>query len=889
MVEYYSLTPKEAIKQLNSSENGLSQKEAEARIEKYGYNELEKGKKATPIVIFINQFKNALILLLIFAGFLSLFLHEKVESIAIFAIVLLNAILGFIQEYRAEKAIEALQKISAPTAKIMRDGKEQKIPAKDIVPGDILILEAGDIIAADSRLMEVSSLQVDEAPLTGESVPSKKVISEFKKGTSVTDQENMAFMGTVVTYGKGKSIVTNTGMKTEFGKIASSLAETKEVKTPLQIKFEQLAKQIGIVAVLLIIIVLVTGTLQGTLSFARMLLFALALTVSTIPNSLPIIVTVSLSMGTKRLAKRNMLVKKLPAAESLGAVTTICTDKTGTLTKNQMTITDVFCDGELIKVSGTGYEPKGNFSIDEKPINPKRLEFLMRIGYICNNAKLNKKGNKYEIIGDPTEGSLIVLGRKGKLEEKSLKNNFKFVEELPFDSDRKRMSVIVNNKINKKTQAYVKGAPDLLISKCDRIIEKGKVRKLTKNDLDKINSINNSFGERALRVLAIAYKDLAGSKKNTIENVEKNLVFVGLVGMIDPPRDEVKRAVQQCKEAGINVTIITGDHAITTKAVAEQIGLYKKGDIMYTGDQIKKLSDKELLNKIEKIRIIARALPIQKSRIVDALQKKGHIVAMTGDGVNDAPALKKANIGISMGITGTDVAKEVSKATLVDDNFATIVNGIEEGRDIYDKMIKSAKYLLSCNAGEITAVFLAIMLRFPLPLLPLQILLMNLLTDDFPALGLGFETSEEGIMKRPPRNPKDKPINKQIFFSIVVFGLIMGLGTLFMFTQYVDIDVSKAQTIAFTTLVMFQMFAVMSSRTLQHDISHLNPFSNKWLFGAVCLSLLIQIAVIYWAPLQVVFGTVPLLVIDWIKIIGISSLGFIMMEISKFFIKVKKV
>jgi len=883
MVDYYNINASEATKLLKSSEKGLTKNEAEKRLEEFGYNELQKEKKLTALTIFLSQFKNALILLLIFAGLLSLFLGERIESIAIFGIVFLNAILGFIQEYKAEKAIEALKKISAPTAKVLRDGKEQKIPAREVVPGDILLLEAGDIVPADSRLLEVTSLQIDEASLTGESVPSKKVTEPFKLGTSVADQENMAFMGTVVTYGKGKSIVTSTGMKTEFGKIATSLQTTKEVQTPLQIKFTRLAKQIGIVAVILIIIVLVSGTLQGTLTFGKMLLFALALTVSTIPNSLPIIVTVGLSMGIKKLAKKNMLIKKLPAAESLGAATIIVSDKTGTITKNQMTITDIFYDDEIIKVSGTGYEPKGNFYVNNKQINPKQMELFLRIGYLCNNAKLVKKEGKFEIIGDPTEGSLIVLGKKGKLEDENLQRNFSFIEELPFDSDRKSMSVIFKNKINKKTEAYVKGAPDLLLKVCDRVLEKGRVRKLTKKDRKKILRMNDSFAEKSLRVLALAYRELPDSKKYNIDNVEKNLIFVGLVGMIDPPREEVKQAVEQCQEAGIRVMIITGDHAITTKAIAQQIGLFKEGDVVLTGDDVEKMSDTELEKKIEKVRIIARALPIQKSRIVDALQKRGHIVAMTGDGVNDAPALKKADIGIAMGITGTDVAKEVSKAILTDDNFATIVNAIEEGRNIYNKMIKSAKYLLSCNAGEITAVFMAIMLKFPLPLLPLQILLMNLLTDDFPALGLGFESSEEGVMKRPPRDSKEKPISRKIFLSILIFGLIMGIGTLFMFMQHKDINVGKAQTMAFTTLVMFQMFAVISSRTLYHSLKHLNPFSNKWLLGAVCLSLIIQLAVVYWSPLQTIFGTVSLLVIDWLKIIGISSLGFIMMEISKFF------
>jgi len=886
---YYTLNTKDALKMLNTSEKGLTTKVAIKRQEKYGYNELKKEKETTKLKIFLDQFKNALILLLIFAGILSLALGEKIESVAIFVIILLNAILGFIQEYRAEKAIAALKNISAPTAKVLRDGKETKIPAKEIVPGDILLLEAGDIVAADSRIIELSSLQIDEASLTGESVPSKKSTEPFKPGTSVADQENMAFMGTIVTYGKCKSVVTATGMNTELGKIATSIQTSKETKTPLQTKFEQLAKQIGIITVVLIIIVLAAGTLQGTLSFAKMLLVALALTVSTIPNSLPLVVTIGLSMGTKRLAKQNMLIKKLPAAESLGAATIICSDKTGTITKNQMTVTNIYTDNQIINVTGAGYEPKGNFYEGSKQINPKQLELLLRIGYLCNNAKLNKKDKLFEIIGDPTEGALIVLGKKGKLNDKDVKDNLSFIEELPFDSDRKRMSVIFKNKPNKKEEAYVKGAPDLLLKACDRIIEKGKIRKISKEDQEKILKINNSFAEKSLRVLALAYRQLPSSKRYCIDKVEKNLVFVGLVGMIDPPREEVKQAIGQCQEAGIKVMIITGDHALTTKAVAQQVGLLKKDDIILTGDDVQRMSDIELAQKIDRVRIIARALPIQKSRIVDVLRDKGHIVAMTGDGINDAPALKKADIGIAMGITGTDVAKEVAKATLVDDNFATIVKAIETGRNIYNTLIRSAKFFLACNAGEITSVFIAIMLGFPLPLLPLQILLMNMLTDNFPALGLGFESDEEGIMKKVPRNPKEKPISNHILMSIIIFGLIMGLGTLFMFVQYKDINVSKAQTVAFTTLVMFQMFAVLSSRSLYPSLKKLNPFSNKWLSGAISLSIIIQLIVIYWRPLQVVFGTISLMFIDWIYIISVSSIGFIAMEVSKFFVGHKNV
>ncbi|HLG25131.1 MAG TPA: cation-translocating P-type ATPase [Candidatus Nanoarchaeia archaeon] len=886
MEEYYSLEIKEALESLQSSQKGLSSDEVEKRQNQFGTNELKKEKKHSALKIFIGQFKNAITLILIAAGVISLFLGDLIESIAMFSIVLINALLGFFQEYKAEKALDALESLSAPNARVIRNGVEEKILAKELVPGDIILFESGDIVAADSRLIEVSSLQIDEAPLTGESSPSRKVITPFDKGTSVADQENMAFSGTIVTYGKGKGIVTGIGMGTEFGKIAESIQGSPETKTPLQIKFEELAKQISIVAISLILIIVILGNLSGAASLSGMLLIALTLAVATIPVALPTIVTVSLAFGSKHLSKKNMLIKKLPAAESLGAVTVICTDKTGTITKNQMTVTDIYFQNQLIKVSGIGYEPEGMFSTDEGQINPKNLELFFRTGMLCNNSKVSKKNSKFEIIGDPTEGSLLVLGRKGQVNEESLKGSFAFVEELPFDSDRKLMSVIYKNRESEKLEAYSKGAPDMLLKACNRIYLDGKAVILSEEDREKILKSNEEFAENALRVLGFAYKELQDSSDRSQPSVESELVFLGLVGMIDPPREEVAHAISQCSEAGIKVIMITGDHPTTAKAIAKKIGLLENEDLVLSGEDLDKLSESELQEKIDRVRIIARALPIQKSRIVDALKEKGHIVAMTGDGVNDAPALKKADIGIAMGITGTDVAKEVSKAVLTDDNFATIVNAIKEGRNIFDKMIKSAKYLLACNAGEIATIFIAIMVRLPIPLIPLQILLINLLTDALPALGLGLEEPEDGIMKRKPRHPKEKPISGRIFATIVIFGLIMGLGTLYVFTKHKDTDLIRAQTAAFTTLVLFQLFAVLSSRSLTFSLKKLNPFSNLWLLGAVMLSVAIQFAVVYYPPLQPIFGTVALGMDDWIQILIISSFGFIIMVISNFFISV---
>jgi P-type Ca2+ transporter type 2C len=894
---YFDESLKDVYLRLNSSDNGLNNQEAKKRAIESGYNELKQKNKHKVLSVLFNQFKNFLILILIAAAIISLFVGESVEFYGILAIIILTVTLGFIQEYRAEKAMEALEKISAPFATILRDGKEFEIPARELVPGDIVILSEGDIVPADLRLIEVRGLEVDESSLTGESVPSRKIDIPMQSGLSVPDQKCMAFSGTVVTKGNAKGIVTSTGNNTEFGKIASTIQEIKDTATPLQKKFEKMAKQLtlivlGLVALVFIISIfnLDTTEVEWGKVIAGLFIFSLSLAVAAVPSALAAIVTISLARGASRLASKNMIVKKLPAAESLGAVTVICSDKTGTLTKNQMTITKLFLNNKIIDVTGTGYLPKGEFHHNNKLMSLediKGLSLLLHSGYLCNNAKLvlNPQEN-WTIIGDPTEGSLKVLAKKGGLEDKEVEEYYDIIQELPFDSDRKVMSVIYENYQKKKTEAYIKGAPDFILKKCTHILIDGKPRKITRKDVDEILQQNNEFAEDALRVLALAYRDVSNLNKYDIATVEKNLTFIGLVGMIDPPRDGVGEAIKQCDSAGIRVMMITGDHPTTAKAIARQIGLLHDGDIVLTGGELEKLSDTELEQQIDTIRIIARALPIQKTRIVDALQKKGNVVAMTGDGVNDAPALKKADIGIAMGISGTDVSKEVAKTILVDDNFNTIVNAIAEGRNIYDRILKSTKYLLSCNVGEVTTVFFAVLLGFPLPLITLQILLMNLLTDGLPALGLGSETAEDDVMKRSPRNPKDNPLTKEMLILIMIFGTAMGLGTLFTFSQYYQTDIVLAQTVAFTTLVMFQMFAVISARSFS-PFKKLNLFSNKWLTLGIMTSITIQLIVVYTPFMQNVFGTVALSFRDWITILGISSFGFIMMELGKLFVKEK--
>jgi Ca2+-transporting ATPase len=876
----HSLEIEAGLKLLSSTTKGLTSDEAKKRIKQYGPNDIQKGVKTSALGLFLNQFKDPLLILLILAGVLSISIGEAVEGIAMFAIVLLNAVLGFVQEYRAEKAMEALQRIAAPMAMVLRDGVEQRIPSNEIVPGDVILLEAGGIAPADARLIEVIGLQVDESSLTGESLSVEKSTRKSDIKAPIAEQHNMTFMGTVVTYGRAKALVLRTGMQTEFGKISASLQATKQMQTPLQKKFDQLARQIGIAAAVLILLVFISGMMMKTLSFLEMLVFALALAVATVPVALPTIVTIGLSMGSKFLAKLNMLVKKLPAAESLGAATVICTDKTGTITKNQMSVTKVFFNDETIRIDASG-----DFYTAGRQIDPRQLEPFFRIAYLCNNAKEDGNGGEEPVNGNPTDAALLVAGKKARFDRPYFERHFKLKAELPFDSDRKKMSVIYQNHIHHQAEAYIKGAPDFMLEVSNRIYDKGAIRPMTDRDRDKILAVNHSFAENALRVIALAFREVPEGTKYEIDQIEKDLIFVGLAGIIDPPREGVKEAVTLCRTAGIKLMMITGDHRITATAIAKEIGLYKEGEMTLTGKEIEEMSEEELADVIDQLSVAARVLPAQKLKIVDALQKKGHVVSMTGDGVNDAPALKKADIGIAMGITGTDVSKEVADAILIDDNFTTIVNAIGEGRNVYDKVIKSAKYLLSCNTGEILVILLSILWQLPLPLIPLQILMINLLTDALPALGLGFESAEDSIMERPPRKPNEKPINGRRFVSIVTTGIVMAIGTLYLFNEYLQVGLDHARTVAFTTLVFIQMFAVMSSRSLTPSLKKLNPFSNLWLLGGVTLSILLHLIVVYWPPMQAIFKTVALELEDWWKIIAVSSIGFVLMELSKIAIR----
>jgi len=853
------------FKELNTRKEGLAEKEAEARLKKYGYNEIKEAKKISPIKIFLQQFNSAVVYILIAALIISLFIGERIDAIVIGVILILNALFGFYQEYRAEKSIEALKKLASLKATVIRQGKEKEIDAKLLVPGDIIKLTEGDKIPADSRVFELANLQTQEATLTGESTPVKKELKILPEKTVLADRINMIFSGTIITSGKGKAIVTGTGMSSEFGKIAKLIEETEPEKTPLQKKLNQLGKWLGILTVIVSVIVFLGGILKGG-DITEFFIIAVALAVAAIPEGLPAVVTIGLSIGSRRMVKRNALIRKLPSVETLGSTTVICSDKTGTLTKNEMTVKKIYTNGKIIDATGSGYDKKGEFLFNDKKIDTKEIELLLKIGALNNDASLTD-GN---VIGDPTEASLIVSAAKAGLKKEDLEKKHKRIDEIPFSSERKIMTTIHN--FNSERLAFVKGAPEVVLKLCNSIYENGKIKKLTEKKKQEILQINQEFGNNALRVLGFAFKTVMSK-----DRIEKNLTFVGLQGMIDPPREEVKEAIRKCNKAGIKVIMITGDHEITARAIGKEIGLEGKS---MTGQELEKIKDLEKI--VEDIVIYARVNPEHKIKIVDALKKKGHIVAMTGDGVNDAPALKKADIGIGMGITGTDVSKEASDMILTDDNFTSIVNAVEEGRGIYDNIKKFVEYLLSSNLGEILTLFIAIMLGFPLPLIAIMILWINLVTDGLPALALSVDPSDPNIMERKPRNPKEKIISNPIIVRMFIVGITMMIGTLVVFKIYnPEQNLVYAQTMAFSTLMLYQMFNVLNCRSESNSLFKIGIFTNMKLWGAILISILMQILVIH-SPLSTFFKTVPLTLMDWVYVVLVSSTVLIVVEIYKF-------
>jgi Ca2+-transporting ATPase len=885
---WHNLDVPEVLASLDSKRDGLSQEEAQRRLVKFGPNELAGKKKISPWIIFLEQFKNFLIIILLVAVVLSAIMGETADAIVIFAIVLFAAGLGFIQEYRAEKAMEALKRMAAPMASVLRGNKEAEIPSRELVPGDIIILRTGDRIPADARLIEAVNLKADEASLTGESVPVEKTTQTLPAEVNIGDRKNMAFMGTAAVYGRGTAVVTATGMGTEFGKIATMLQDVEKEQTPLQINLDQLGKWIAIGALALCFILAGIGVLRGH-QILEMLIWGVSLAVAAVPEALPAVVTISLALGVQRMVRRHALIRKLPAVETLGCTTFICSDKTGTLTQDQMTIRRIYVEGKLIDVTGVGYDPKGEFQLDGEVLNPEEnaaLQKLLHIGSLCNDTSLDSADGIWKIKGDPTEGALVVAAAKADLWQKDLQRQSPRTHEIPFSSETKRMTTV--HQTSQGKIAYSKGAPEVILSSCSQIYRNGKEAKLNDVDRDKILSVSHQMAADALRVLGLAYKRLPDAATTT-EATEQDMVFVGLVGMIDPPREEVKEAVKLCDQASIRSVMITGDHKLTAVAIAKELGILKEG-VAFIGAEIDKLSDEEFEDLVEKIEVYARVSPAHKFRVVEALAKKGHVVAMTGDGVNDAPALKKADIGVAMGITGTDVTKEAADMVLTDDNFASIVSAVEEGRGIFGNIKKYLIYLLSCNLGEI--LLMAVVILFgplmglpagTLPLIAIQLLYVNLATDGLPAIALSVDPPDPDIMKQKPRPRKQTIFTAPVLRYLAGAGIWTALVTLGIFLWAINSGKSflEAQGLCFITLILIEFFNAFNCRSLEYSVFKIGPFTNKWLIWAILITIAMTIPIFYVPFLQEVFHAYALSLMDWIIAMLAASTIFIVAEIYK--------
>jgi Ca2+-transporting ATPase len=892
--QWYTQNIQEILKDQQTNETGLSAIEVENRIKKFGYNELVEKKRITPLQILLNQFKDIFVIMLLVAIVVSVAVgwyksggddswSEYADAITIGAIVILNAVVGFVQEYRSEKAIDAMKKLQAPRAHVLRDGKPTMIPAREVVPGDILILEAGDHIPADAVLLESTDLMTEEAALTGESSPVSKKRGVVPENTPVADRKNMVFMGTHATYGRARAIVTGTGMNTEFGKIAELVQSVEEEATPLQQKLESFAKKLGKIIIGIVLLIFVVEIIRNGLQIETILdslMVSVSLAVSAVPEGLPAVVTISLALGARELAKRNAIIRKLSSAETLGAVTVICSDKTGTLTKGEMTVREIYVDNKNIEVTGVGYESKGEFLLDGKSLmhgEKPNLDLILKTSTLCSNAIYDEN----KIIGDTTEGALIVAAAKLGLNKKDLETESPRVHEITFSSERKRMSTI-HNSGGDILSCNVKGAPELILERCSKMTVEGKVIKLTGDKRKEILEANERMASKALRVLGVAYRNLPAEGVDSLSEdmIEKDLTFIGLLGMIDPPRVEVKDAVKKCDEAGIKTVMITGDHKITAEAVAKELGILKEGRVL-TGAELDAMDDESYQKIVNDINVYARVSPEHKIKIVRALKSKGNVVAMSGDGVNDAPALKQSDIGIAMGITGTDVTREASHIVLADDNFATIVKAVEGGRTIYDNIRKFTFFLMRCNFDELAIITVFALAGLELPLTAAMILWLNLVTDGGPALALTMDPPQKDVMKRPPRDPNEGILHGRFASILVTFILQLTLtGGLFYWQYYMlpgpltPEKLANARTMAFMRACLQELFVVWNCRSEKHNAFVTGFTSNKFLLIAVLVSLALTIGLPYFGVFGMVWLTNPL---DWIIVFGASLTGLLIL------------
>jgi Ca2+-transporting ATPase len=929
---WHSVSREEALERLRTSyAEGLSSQEAQARLAIFGPNELKEAPRPTFWTRLLDQFRSFLIIILIVASIISLLLGDYVEAGAIMAIVVLNAALGVIQESRAEESLAALKKMSAPEAQVIRDGHQTRVPARDLVPGDLVNLETGNYVPADVRLIEAINLRIDEASLTGESVPAAKVADVvLDRELPLGDRRNTAYSGTVISYGRGRGIVVSTGMHTQIGMIAEMIQSFETEPTPLQRKLEALGRTLGIAALAICGLVFLVGIgrfmlnpIPGVTLIEEVLdlfIVAVSLAIAAVPEGLAAVVTICLALGMQRMVQRHALLRRLPAVEALGSATVICSDKTGTLTQNAMTVTQVWADDTLLSVSGGGYLPEGVFQDEDGEVEAPSyagVSLLLRGGLLCSDANIEPSGaeagqHTWRVLGDPTEGALVIAAAKAGYWRQEVESDFPRVAEIPFDSERKRMTTIhgirgsrfsperlnLNGDLDADSSltVFVKGAPDIVLDLCDRIFRDGRSRRITEADRGRVLEVNAGLASNALRVLAVAARLLPSASLEelthrdgpTPKDVETGLVFIGLLGMIDPARSEVKPAVATARQAGIKTVMITGDYPNTAVAIAREIDLLRPNGKVLTGQELEDLKEDEFVRVVEDVDVYARVSPQHKVRIVEALRTRGHIVAMTGDGVNDAPALKRADIGVAMGLTGTDVSKETAAMVLTDDNYASIVSAVEEGRTIYANIRKFVFYLLSCNVGEILVIFLATLVGWPLPLTAIQLLVLNLLTDGAPALALGLEKGEPDIMDRPPRRPDEPVINREMTLGIAIQSVAITAAVLTAFRiglAWFPENVQHAQTMAFATLSISELFRAYTARSEHFNLWQIGVFTNKYMQYAVASSLVILLAIIYVPILDPVFDTAFLTARDWLVMLPLILTPATVAEITKVFLR----
>ncbi|MEN1966934.1 calcium-translocating P-type ATPase, SERCA-type [Lentibacillus sp. N15] len=882
-MKWYQLDVDQVGKHVNVIiDKGLPVKQVDERRQKFGPNVLQEEQRTSKLLLLLKQFQDFMVIVLLAATLIAGLLGEFVDAIAIMVIVLVNGLIGFFQEQKAENSLAKLKELSAPVATVLRDGEWVRIASQEIVVGDVIRLSSGDRVPADVRIIKSASMETEESALTGESLPvTKHAQTLMQDHLDPQDQRNIAFMGTLVTRGHATGIVVGTGMNTVMGQIASLMVKTKKIATPLENKLAELGKILIFVALALTALVVIIGVYHGHPLY-NMFLAGVSLAVAAIPEGLPAIVTVALSLGVQRMIRKKAIVRKLSAVETLGCASVICSDKTGTMTENQMTVKSIFLNGRHLYVTGDGYDIQGEFFLDQSKVDDTfpNLASMLSYGALCNHADLRVKKGKYYVDGDPTDGALLVAARKMGL--KPEQDNFKIIKEIPFDSERKRMSVIVEDKNNRQF-IITKGAPDVLLPRASFVLGKDGKRLLKQKDQQQFEMAINDMAKQALRTIAIGIKPLTKQDITDTAFIENELTLIGLYGMIDPPRKEVKQAIAECRDAGIKTVMITGDHVKTAKAIAENLQLLPANGLVLDGTQLNQMSTEELRDIIDQVYVFARVTPEHKLKIVEAFQEKGHIVAMTGDGVNDAPAIKASNIGISMGQAGTDVTKEASSLILMDDNFATIKAAIQEGRNIYENIRKFIRYLLASNVGEILVMFFAMLLALPLPLVPVQILWVNLVTDGLPAMALGLDKPEQDVMRHAPRNPREGVFARGLGFKIISRGILIGVVTLiaFMVTYHNNSgQLVHGQTVAFTTLVMAQLIHVFDCRS-ENSVFARNPFENIYLVLAVLSSLLLLLVVIYLEPLQPIFHTIALGLNDWLLIIFLSFLPTVLFGFTK--------